>query len=229
MTPGCAASATGSSTFLKGSRAREGRPDRRRSSRWSIALLGTPLFIKFLVRRGYGQFIRDDGPTSHHTKRGTPTMGGAVIIGALARGVRRGAPVHAHPPTVSGVLVLFLMAGLGLVGFLDDYIKITKQRSLGLRSKAEARRPDAGRGDLRGAGAAVPEQQFRTPGRRRSMSFVRDTNINLAFAGTLVGLLLFVRLGQPHDRRHQQRGEPHRRPGRPGDRRRASWCSPPTC
>ena len=52
-------------------------------------LLGTPLFIRFLVRHGYGQFIRDDGPTSHHTKRGTPTMGGAVIIGAVARGVRR--------------------------------------------------------------------------------------------------------------------------------------------
>jgi phospho-N-acetylmuramoyl-pentapeptide-transferase len=45
-----------------------------------ISLLGTPLFIRFLVRKGYGQFIRDDGPTSHHTKRGTPTMGGAVIV-----------------------------------------------------------------------------------------------------------------------------------------------------
>jgi phospho-N-acetylmuramoyl-pentapeptide-transferase len=40
-----------------------------------FALVGTPLFIRLLVRRGYGQFIRDDGPTSHHTKRGTPTMG----------------------------------------------------------------------------------------------------------------------------------------------------------
>ena len=46
------------------------------------ALFGTPMFIKFLVRKGYGQFIRDDGPTTHHTKRGTPTMGGAVIIAA---------------------------------------------------------------------------------------------------------------------------------------------------
>ena len=52
------------------------------------ALFGTPMFIKFLVRRGYGQFIRDDGPTSHHTKRGTPTMGGAVIIGVEPRGIR---------------------------------------------------------------------------------------------------------------------------------------------
>ena len=49
-----------------------------------LTLIGTPLFIKFLVRQGYGQFIRDDGPTSHATKRGTPTMGGVAIILAYA-------------------------------------------------------------------------------------------------------------------------------------------------
>ncbi|NNV10297.1 phospho-N-acetylmuramoyl-pentapeptide-transferase, partial [Geobacillus sp. MMMUD3] len=41
-----------------------------------LALVGTPLFIRVLVKRGYGQFVRDDGPTTHATKRGTPTMGG---------------------------------------------------------------------------------------------------------------------------------------------------------
>ena len=46
-----------------------------------LALVGTPLFIRLLVRKSYGQFIRDDGPTSHHTKRGTPTMGGTVVVG----------------------------------------------------------------------------------------------------------------------------------------------------
>ena len=51
-----------------------------------LSLFGTPAFIKFLARRGYGQFIRDDGPTSHHTKRGTPTMGGIVIIIASVTG-----------------------------------------------------------------------------------------------------------------------------------------------
>ncbi len=45
-----------------------------------FSLFGTPVAIRLLVRQGYGQLIRDDGPTSHHTKRGTPTMGGAVII-----------------------------------------------------------------------------------------------------------------------------------------------------
>ena len=91
-----------------------------------ISLFGTPAFIKVLVKRGFGQFIRDDGPTSHHTKRGTPTMGGAVIV--LSTLLAYGAAHLAFwtQPTWSGILVLFLMTGLGLVGFIDDYIKIFK-------------------------------------------------------------------------------------------------------
>jgi phospho-N-acetylmuramoyl-pentapeptide-transferase len=85
-----------------------------------VSLLGTPLFIKFLVRRGYGQFIRDDGPTSHHTKRGTPTMGGALIIAASLLAYGCAHLFTLTPLTVSGILVLFLMTGLGIVGFLDD-------------------------------------------------------------------------------------------------------------
>lgn len=50
-----------------------------------LSLVGTPLFVRFLVRRGYGQFIRDD-LTQHHYKRGKPTMGGALIIGAALAG-----------------------------------------------------------------------------------------------------------------------------------------------
>ena len=99
-----------------------------------VSLFGTPLFIRFLTRKQYGQFIRHDGPASHHVKRGTPTMGGAVIVlsSLVAYGVAHLVTLQA--PSVSGLLVLFLMAGLGFVGFLDDYIKISKQRSLGLRS-----------------------------------------------------------------------------------------------
>ena len=100
-----------------------------------LALLGTPMLIRLLVKRGYGQFIRDDGPTSHHTKRGTPTMGGLVIIGASLLAYALAHLAVWSPVTPSGLLVLFLMTGLGIVGFLDDYIKISKQRSLGLNSK----------------------------------------------------------------------------------------------
>ena len=156
-----------------------------------LSLLVTPLFIKFLVSRRYGQFIRDDGPTSHHTKRGTPTMGGAVIIGASLLAYGAAHLFTLTPLTVSGVLVLFLMTGLGVVGFLDDYIKISKQRSLGLRSREKL----AGQ-TLVGVIFAIlalqfPNERFRTPG-VPFVSFVRDTNVNFAFAGTLLGLILFV-------------------------------------
>jgi phospho-N-acetylmuramoyl-pentapeptide-transferase len=100
-------------------------------------LLGTRLAIQLLVARGYGQLIRDDGPTSHHTKRGTPTMGGAVIILGTLIGYFGSHAMTWSQATVSGLLVLFLMTGLGLVGFLDDYIKVSKQRSLGLRAWAK--------------------------------------------------------------------------------------------
>ena len=100
-------------------------------------LLGTRLAIRVLVRKGYGQLIRDDGPTSHHVKRGTPTMGGLVIIAAVLVAYFGSHLLTWTLPSASAVLVLFLFTGLGVVGFLDDYIKISKQRSLGLRSKAK--------------------------------------------------------------------------------------------
>jgi len=103
-----------------------------------IALLGTPIAIRVFRRRGYGQAIREEGPAGHATKRGTPTMGGTVIVIAAVIGYFVGdmAPGQGGP-SVSGLLVIMLMAGLGLVGFIDDFIKIYKQRSLGLRSSAK--------------------------------------------------------------------------------------------
>jgi len=102
-----------------------------------LALFGTPLAIRFFKSRGYGQEIREDGPAKHLTKRGTPTMGGAVIVVATLIGYLVGHELTNDPMTVSGLLVLFLMTGLGAVGFIDDFIKIYKQRSLGLRSGAK--------------------------------------------------------------------------------------------
>ncbi len=101
------------------------------------ALLGTPLFIRLLRRKGYGQPIRVEGPKSHETKRGTPTMGGAVFVVASLIGYVVGHAATGVPVSASGVLVLLLMTGLGLVGFIDDFIKIFRQTSLGLRSGAK--------------------------------------------------------------------------------------------
>ncbi|MGV8965451.1 MAG: phospho-N-acetylmuramoyl-pentapeptide-transferase [Cellulomonas sp.] len=156
-----------------------------------LALLGTPLFIRYLVRKQYGQFIRQDGPTAHFTKRGTPTMGGVVIIAATVLGWAGGSVVTGKTPSASALLVLFLMVGLGVVGLLDDYIKISRQRSLGL----SARWKIAGQG-LVGVTFAVaalrfPNENFRTPASTR-ISFIRDTGLDLAFAGVTIGLILFV-------------------------------------
>jgi phospho-N-acetylmuramoyl-pentapeptide-transferase len=102
-----------------------------------ISLLGTRVAINFFTKWGYGQEIRDDGPTSHHTKRGTPTMGGVVIIASTVIAYFAAKLITWTPPSASALLLLFLFVGMGLVGFLDDFIKISKQRSLGLRSKAK--------------------------------------------------------------------------------------------
>ena len=102
-----------------------------------ISLLGTRVAIRFFTSWGYGQEIRDDGPTTHHTKRGTPTMGGVVIIAATVIGYFVAKLITQSMPSASALLLLFLFVGMGLVGFVDDFIKIVKQRSLGLRSKAK--------------------------------------------------------------------------------------------
>lgn len=156
-----------------------------------LALLGTPLFIRYLVKKQYGQFIRQDGPTAHFTKRGTPTMGGVVIIGASLVGVAVAAVVSGRMPSVSAWLVLFLMTGLGVVGFLDDFIKISRQRSLGLSAWWKI----VGQGVVGITFAVLALQfansNFRTPASTK-ISFIRDSGIDLAFAGGTIGLILFV-------------------------------------
>jgi phospho-N-acetylmuramoyl-pentapeptide-transferase len=102
-----------------------------------LALFGTPLAIRLFTKRGYGQLIREEGPAAHATKRGTPTMGGTVIVVGALIGYVVGHAVTDDPMSTSGLLVLLLMTGLGAVGFIDDFIKIYKQTSLGLRSGAK--------------------------------------------------------------------------------------------
>lgn len=100
-------------------------------------LVGTRWFIHWLAAKGYGQFIRDDGPTTHKTKKGTPTMGGAVIIVSVLLAYLVAHLVTWTHPSISALLVLWLFSGLGFIGFLDDWTKISKQRSLGLKPKGK--------------------------------------------------------------------------------------------
>jgi phospho-N-acetylmuramoyl-pentapeptide-transferase len=101
-----------------------------------VSLLGTRPTISVLRKRKLGQQVRADGP-QHQGKAGTPTMGGIVIIIASLIGYAAGHWFTSDPMSASGVLVLFLMTGLGAVGFVDDYIKLFMRRSLGLRSGAK--------------------------------------------------------------------------------------------
>ena len=100
-----------------------------------ISFIFTPTLIRFLNKRGYGQVIRDDGPTSHHTKRGTPTMGGIILIFASVVGYFVSHLIDGVGVSSSALLVIGLVIGLGIVGFIDDWLKIVKQRSLGLTAK----------------------------------------------------------------------------------------------
>ncbi|MGR6963638.1 phospho-N-acetylmuramoyl-pentapeptide-transferase [Geodermatophilus sp. URMC 61] len=107
----------------------------------AISILATPVAVHLFRRKGFGQEIRDDGPESHLAKKGTPTMGGTVIVGATVGGYLIAHLFLLDQPgrgvTASGLLVLFLMVGLGTVGFLDDYLKIRFRRSLGLNKTAK--------------------------------------------------------------------------------------------
>ncbi|WP_392968356.1 phospho-N-acetylmuramoyl-pentapeptide-transferase [Streptomyces sp. LN245] len=149
-----------------------------------LTLAGTPLLIKLLAKKGYGQYIRDDGPREHASKRGTPTMGGIAFILATIAAYFLSKLITGYAPTYSGLLVLGLMFGMGVVGFLDDYIKIVKRRSLGLRAKAKM----AGQ-LIVGIGFAVlalmfPDNRNNTPASTR-LSFITDF-------GWKIGPVLFV-------------------------------------
>jgi phospho-N-acetylmuramoyl-pentapeptide-transferase len=157
----------------------------------AFTLFLTPIFIWLFRKWNWGQFIRDDGPESHHTKRGTPTMGGLVIILASVTGYFAGKLLNGETPSVSALLVILAMVGLGLVGFIDDFIKTQKQRSLGLGGWAKI----AGQALVALAFAAFafgyPNAQGVTPASTK-VSIVRDTGFDLMMFGTVVGSVLVV-------------------------------------
>jgi phospho-N-acetylmuramoyl-pentapeptide-transferase len=150
-----------------------------------VSLIGTPFAIRLFRAQGYGQLIRDDGPEAHHTKRGTPTMGGAVIIVAAILGY-----VVAHAVsrrfTASGLLVLFVMSGLGLVGFADDFIKIRKQRSLGLTARTKFV------GQLLVSVAFALLAIHYVGESITKVSFIRDTALNVGIVGFVIWAYVMI-------------------------------------
>jgi phospho-N-acetylmuramoyl-pentapeptide-transferase len=157
-----------------------------------FTLVGTRYAIRVLAAHGYGQLIRDDGPTTHHTKRGTPTMGGLVIVLASVLAYFIATFATGNTPSASALLLIFLFVGLGTVGFLDDYIKISRQRSLGLRSRAKF----IGQTFIAlvfGALAISPwlqDDRFRTPA-GQAISFIREPR-DLTLPAIVLVLFIWV-------------------------------------
>ena len=96
---------------------------------FSISIILCPVVIPFLKRLKFGQYVREDGPRSHLKKAGTPTMGGLIILISVA--ATSSLYLRDYPEILP---ILFSTVGFGLIGFLDDYIKVVMRRSLGLRA-----------------------------------------------------------------------------------------------
>jgi phospho-N-acetylmuramoyl-pentapeptide-transferase len=158
-----------------------------------LSFILTPTLIRILAKRGIGQMIRDDGPQTHHVKRGTPTMGGIVlilstIIAYFASHLFTGTGV-----TASAILVISLIVGLGLIGLLDDLLKIYRKQSLGLT----ARQKLLGQAVF-AAGFAYTGLQFEDESGLAPISLyfsgVRDTSIKLG-AFLVILWVIFLVLG----------------------------------
>ncbi len=157
----------------------------------AFTLFLTPAFIWLFRKWKWGQFIREDGPKTHHIKRGTPTMGGVVIIFASVIGYFTGKLINGEAPSISALLVILAMVGLGIVGFIDDFIKTHKQRSLGLGGWAKI----AGQAVVAVAFAffafGSPNERGVTPASTQ-ISVIRDTGFDLMMFGSVVGSILLV-------------------------------------
>lgn len=96
---------------------------------FALNIILSPIVIPFLRKLKFGQFVREDGPKSHLVKQGTPTMGGIIILTSIL--ITSLLYINDYPKIVP---ILFATLGFGLIGFLDDFIKVVMKRSLGLRA-----------------------------------------------------------------------------------------------
>ena len=157
----------------------------------AFTLFLTPAFIWLFRRWNWGQFVRQDGPKTHHTKRGTPTMGGLVIIIAATLGYFVGKWLNGENPSLSALLVILAMVGLGAVGFIDDFIKIHKQRSLGLGGWAKITGQALVAIIFSVFAFGSPNEKGTTPA-STEISIVRDTGFDLMMFGSVLGTALAV-------------------------------------
>lgn len=160
-----------------------------------VCILTTPLLIRYFSAEGLGQEIREEGPRSHLRKRGTPTMGGIAIIPGITVAyvvvcISR-LVLGAGGFTASGLLVLGLALGTGALGFADDFIKLFKNRNLGLNPTGKLIGQFAVAITFGALALAFPNRSSLTPG-STNLSFIRDIDtVDLSF-GTTIGVAIFL-------------------------------------
>jgi phospho-N-acetylmuramoyl-pentapeptide-transferase len=103
-----------------------------------VSILLTPVLIRYFRSREIGQHIREDGPASHSVKAGTPTMGGIAIVAGTVLGYAAGHIDTQVRFSRTGYLTVGVVVAFSLIGYLDDYIKVHRRRSLGLNKRAKS-------------------------------------------------------------------------------------------
>ena len=156
-----------------------------------FSLFGTRVLIRALASKGYGQIIRDDGPSSHHIKRGTPTMGGIIFILAAILGYFAAHLVTGNSVTASALLVMGLVGALGFIGFLDDWLKVSRQNSRGLPGRFKLLGQAISAGIFGYLGLQFVDQDSLAP-ISEYLSGVRETTIYLGPALVIIFIIVMV-------------------------------------
>ncbi|MBM3720131.1 MAG: phospho-N-acetylmuramoyl-pentapeptide-transferase [Actinobacteria bacterium] len=156
-----------------------------------LSFLLTSSLIKVFAGRGYGQVIREDGPATHFAKRGTPTMGGVAIVVAATLGYLISHLLIGVPLTTSALLVLALVIAISFVGFLDDWLKITRQNSKGLPARMKLLGQVLVSGGFAFAATKFPDERGLTP-ISTNLSTVRDTSIELGVVAVIALAIVMI-------------------------------------
>jgi len=156
-----------------------------------LSFLLTSSLIKVFAGRGYGQVIREDGPATHFAKRGTPTMGGVAIVVAATLGYLISHLLIGVPLTTSALLVLALVIAISFVGFLDDWLKITRQNSKGLPARMKLLGQVLVSGGFAFAATKFPDERGLTP-ISTNLSTVRDTSIELGVLAVIALAIVMI-------------------------------------
>ncbi len=156
-----------------------------------FSIFGTRVLIGALARKGYGQIIREDGPSSHHIKHGTPTMGGIIFILAAILGYLFAHLVTGNAVTASALLVMGLVVALGFIGFLDDWLKVSRQNSRGLPGRYKLLGQAIFAGVFGYLGLQFADQDSLTP-ISEYLSGVRETAIYLGPTLVIIFIIVMV-------------------------------------